>query len=89
MNGSDSGTSVKGSSKKKSKEIKVNVSKGVFTIEQFVQEDLIKKHMNNSKSYPKSKLYSKSGMQLQKADMLYLKTGDVVYLARHGEAFDY
>ena len=45
--------------------------------------------MNNSKHYPSAKLYSKSGMELQKSDLYYLKTGDVVYLTRHGEQFDY
>ena len=45
--------------------------------------------MNNQKSYPKAKLYSSTGTILQDSDLIYLKTGDLVYLARHGEPFDH
>lgn len=47
--------------------------------------------MSNSKGkqYPSAKLYDKNGLELAEDDILYLKTGDIVYLARHGEPFNY
>lgn len=44
---------------------------------------------NRGKTYPSAKLYSKNGVELSDDDILYMKTGDTVYLARHGEPFDY
>lgn len=44
---------------------------------------------SRGKTYPLAKLYSKNGVELSKDDILYIKTGDIVYLARHGEPFNY
>ncbi len=68
---------------------KVSVGKKTETIEQYVHDDLVKKHMTNSKSYPNGKLYSCRGMVLNDSDLYLLETGDVVYFARHGEPFNY
>eukprot|EP00347_Sterkiella_histriomuscorum_P010358 403376607 len=79
--------------KKEQKEIKVKVSESTCTVSEFVGEDIIRKHMSSGgsrgKSYPGAKLYSKNGVELDGDDILYMKTGDIVYLARHGEAFNY
>jgi uncharacterized protein YgiB involved in biofilm formation len=58
-------------------------------VEDFISEDIVKKHMKSGKSYPNAKLYSKDGVELRNEDIFYLKTGDTVYLARNGEIFDY
>ncbi len=44
---------------------------------------------SRGKTYPNAKLYSKNGVELDGDDILYMKTGDVVFLARHGEPFNY
>ena len=44
---------------------------------------------SRGKAYPNARLYSKNGVELKDDDILYMKTGDVVYLARHGENFNY
>lgn len=45
--------------------------------------------MSKGKSYPNAKLYSKNGVELNDDDIMYIKSGDTVFLARHGEQFDY
>lgn len=74
---------------KKQKDIKVKLSEQTQEVEDFINVDIIKKHMNTSKSYPNAILYSKNGVVLGDTDIMYMKTGDTVILARHGEAFDY
>ena len=44
---------------------------------------------SRGKSYPTSKLYSKNGVELTEDDIKYIKTGEIVYFARHGEYFNY
>ena len=77
--------------KKSSKEIKVKLSEETETVQDFIAEDIVKKHMSSSrgKTYPNAKIYDKNGLELDDDDILYMKTGDVVYLARHGEPFNY
>ncbi len=77
------------SEKKSDKEIKVKVSESTDSVAEFINEDIVKKHMNRGKVYPQAKLYNKNGVELDWDDILYMKTADVVYLARHGEAFNY
>lgn len=77
------------SDKKPEKEIKVKVSESTDSVTDFINEDIVKKHMNRGKTYPTAKLYNKNGVELDGDDILFLKTGDVVYLARHGEPFNY
>ena len=73
----------------RAKAIKVKLSEETQTVAEFVAEDLVKKHMDRGKQYPQARLYSKDGVELDGDDILYMKTGDVVYFARHGEAFNY
>ncbi len=42
-----------------------------------------------SKNYPNAKLYNDNGLELDGDDILYMKTGETVYFARHGESFNY
>jgi len=81
----------KGKTKEKGppKEIKVKLSEDTETVADFIAEDLVRKHMNRGKQYPNARLYNKNGVELDGDDILYTKTGDIVYLARHGEAFNY
>jgi len=59
-------------------------------VSEFISEDIVKKHMNTrGKNYPQAKLYNKNGVEIDGEDIVYMKTGDVVYLARHGEPFNY
>ena len=72
--------------KKSAKVIKVKLTESTNSVEEFISEDIIKKHMNTrGKTYPNAKLYNKNGVELANDDILYMKTGDVIYLARHGE----
>ena len=78
------------SDKKIVKEIKVKLSESTKSVNEFINEDIVRKHMNSrGKYYPSARLYSKNGVELSDDDILYMKTGDVVYLARHGENFNY
>lgn len=67
------------------------MSKTTDSVAEFISEDIVKKHMNSrhGKSYPQAKLYNRNGVELDGDDIIYMKTGDVVYLARHGEDFNY
>jgi hypothetical protein len=58
-------------------------------VQDFIQEDIIKKHMKTSKTYPSARLYSSNGVELHNDEILFLKRGDTLYLARHGEAFNF
>lgn len=79
-----------GDSSKNQKEIKVKLSESTNSVAEFIIEDVVKKHMNSrGKTYPTARLYSKNGVELLDDDILYMKSGDVVYLARHGEGFNY
>lgn len=75
---------------KQNKEIKVKLSEATDSVAEFISEDIIKKHMSSrGKSYPNAKLYSSNGVELDGDDILYMKTGEIVFLARHGEPFNY
>ena len=45
--------------------------------------------MKTQKTYPSARLYSSNGVELYNDEILLLKTGDTLYLARHGESFDF
>ena len=75
----------------KSKEIKVKLSKSTQTVDEYIREDIVKKHMNSKKKtyYPNAILFSKTGLPLGDDEILYLETGEVVFFSRHGEPFDW
>ena len=82
-------TSVSSLDKKQEKEIRVKISESTKSVAEFISEDIVKKRMERGKSYPNARLYNKNGVELDGDDILFMKAGDVVYLARHGEAFNY
>jgi hypothetical protein len=70
--------------------IKVKLTSMTDSIEEFILTDIVKKHMNSrGKTYPNAKLFSKDGVELHDDDIFMMKTGEIVYLARYGERFEY
>ncbi len=69
--------------------IKVKLSSTTDSVEEFIVDDIVKKHLNRSKTYPNARLFSKDGVELHDDDIFMMKTGETVYLARYGEKFEY